>query len=53
MPISAIFANARFQKNISVPFLETWVTWFTEDTAGCFAYNLGLKVMWLNLDSWV
>jgi hypothetical protein len=42
MPISAIFANARFQKNISVPFLETWVT---EDTAGCFAYNLGLKVI--------
>jgi hypothetical protein len=33
-----------------VPFLETWVT---EDTAGCFAYNLGLKVIWLNLDSWV
>jgi hypothetical protein len=45
MPISAIFANAHFLKNISVPFLEPWVTRVMEETVGCFAYKHGLKVM--------
>ena len=53
MPISAIFANAHLKKNISVPFLEPWVTRVKEDTVGCFVDKLGLKVIWLNLDSWV
>jgi len=45
MPISAIFANAHLKKNISVPFLEPWVTRVKEDTVGCFVDKLGLKVI--------
>jgi hypothetical protein len=53
MPISAIFANAHLKKNNFCAVLRALGHQGLRDPVGCFAYKLGLKVIWLNLDSWV